>query len=175
MKRWIAALSAIVLLFALCACGKTQQPQTEPSVSATEAPSEGRISEKDSYFVHIPENWCKMEYTDKGSTIRLFNTRSAKDIEDDTEEIMIEMASETSQSTDAEVQALLQKTTAHEDEARTIDGYTFRCVIYTHPEGRRYTVLVGLVDGHVTTVTLKGLYLDRDKTAQSVVDSITFK
>ena len=67
MKRWIAALSAIVLLFALCACGNTQ-PQTEPSVSATEAPSEGRISEKDSYFVHIPENWCKMEYTDKGLT-----------------------------------------------------------------------------------------------------------
>lgn len=174
MKRWIAALSAIVLLFALCACGNTQ-PQTEQPVSTTEAPSEGRISEKDSFYVCIPENWCKMEYTDKGSTIRLFNTRSAVDIEDDTEEIMIEMASETSQSTDAEVQALLQKTTAYEDETRTIDGYEFRSVIYTHPEGRRYTVLIGLVDGHVTTVTLKGLYLDKDETAQSVVDSITFK
>ena len=173
MKRWIAAVAALLLLLTLCACGKTQPPtQTD---STTEAPTAGRYSDKDSFSVWIPENWCKMEYKQNGQKLHLYNIPSAPDIKDDTEEIVIEMATEQSDSIEYEMEDLLSKTTAKESDKRTIDGYTFRSVIYTHREGRRYTVLVGLVDGHVTTVTLKGLHLDTDTTAQAVVDSITFR
>ena len=173
MKRWIAAVCTLLLLLTLFACGKAQ-PQAEMD-STTEPPTAGRYSDKDSFSVWIPENWCKMEYRQNGQKLHLFNTSSADKIKDDTDEIVIEMAKEKADSIDDTMTQLLSKVTAKESDKRTIDGYSFRSVIYTHVEGRRYTVLVGLVDGHVTTVTLKGLHLDTDKTAQAVVDSITFK
>lgn len=59
-----------------------------PEQLATE-PENGRIAEKGAFYVLVPKGWCKMEYTGDEMRIRLFNTRSAVDIQDDTPEIEI--------------------------------------------------------------------------------------
>lgn len=177
MKRWIALLSAAALVFTLCACGNKTETETDPETTEymTEAPWEGRIDEKDSFFVYIPEDWCKMEYAGDGQKIRLFNTPSAPDIKDDTEEIMIEMAQEKSESTEEALDGYMAHATSKALKDTKIGGYDFKGVVFTNPEeGRQNTVFVGLVGGHLTTVTLKGIP-HTDQTAQKVLNSISFK
>ena len=187
MKKYLAFLSAALLLVSLTACGgktPTQESTSAASVSVTEQttedptqPEAGRVSEKGNFYVYIPDGWCKMEYSSDDTRIRLFDTPSAPDIQDDTPEIEIQVSAQagTADSVKSAVQDLLKQEGAKEGKAAKIDGESFSVVSYTNKtEKRTYTVYTGLGGGNLATITLKGVSAD-DADAAAVLGSISFK
>ena len=90
MKKIIALLMLAAIVLTAAACGAktpvetttetTAEVTTDPAVTQ---PDVGRISEKTSFYVYVPEHWCKMEYLSNGSRLRLFDIPSAPKIKDE--------------------------------------------------------------------------------------------
>lgn len=176
MKKVIAILSVVVFLFSFAACGEKPDNAEQSTVMSTEMPTEGRIDEKEGFYVFIPEKWCKMEYKSNGYKIRLFDIPSAPDIQDDTPEIMIDLSESLGTDVNASAKSYfdLHRTAEYADDVE-IGTYKFRTITYRNEMEHRYCVTyIGLVRDRVCEVTLKGIAAD-DPVAQKVIRSISFK
>ncbi len=191
MKKWIAIVSACALVFAFAGCGKqgpdvpsaaesTVSASTTELVTADPAtqPEEGRVAEKDAFYVYVPEGWCRMEYASDGLRIRLFDIPSAPDIkEGETPEIEIKLTAGNMKAADVDnmVKELMKNTDAAADKDVKIAGATFKAVTYKVKDDKRaYTAYVGLGGGKLATVTLKGVE-PKDADAAAILKSLSFK
>lgn len=185
MKRIIAFLMLAALTASMTACGsKTPvDASTEPTAEVTTDPAVtepevGRIGEKRTFYVYVPEHWCKMEYTKDDTRLRLFDIPSAPKIEEGkTPEVEIRVAAEAGkkEDVDAAVAELLKIEGAKKGKDEKLDGETFTVVTYTDPDEKRgYTAYVGLGGGSLATVTLKGIQ-PNDEDAAAILRSISFK
>ena len=190
MKKILALFLAALVALSLAACGgktpeaestsaaaeTTAAPESETADPATQ-PEVGRVREKGAFYVYIPDDWCKMEYTGDDTRIRLFDIPSATKIKDDTAEIEINAEAKAAEkdSVKKAVAALLKNEGAKEGKQTKIDGEAFSVVTYTNKEEKRdYTVYVGLGGGSLATVTLKGI-APSDEDAAAVLRSLSFK
>ena len=188
MKRVLSILLIAVLAISAAACGAKTPAEETTDASATQAetttdpavtePEVGRIGEKGTFYVYIPENWCKMEYTGDSTRLRLFDIPSAPKIEEGkTAEVEITVAADagTKADVDSAVAALLKMEGAKKGKDTKLDGETFNVVTYTDAkEERVYTSYVGLGGGSLATVTLKGIQ-PTDADAAAILRSISFK
>lgn len=183
MKKIIAVLLIAAFALTAAACGAKQGAQTtEPVQESTDPaatePEIGRIGEKKSFYVYIPDRWCKMEYTGDESRIRLFDTPSAPKIEEGkTAEVEIQVAAEqgNKEVVNAAVAELMKIDGAKKEKKAEIDGESFTVVTYTEPtEKRVYTAYIGLGGGNLATITLKGIE-PTNENAAAILNSISFK
>ena len=189
MKKIIAVLLIAVLALSVAACGgktpvpveTTTEAQTtveETTDPAVTEPEVGRIGEKSTFYVYIPDNWCKMEYTGDSTRLRLFDIPSAPKIEKNkTPEVEIKVAAEVGKKddVDAAVAELLKIEGAKKGKDVKLDGEDFAVVTYTDPqENREFIGYIGLGGGSLATVTLKGIKPD-DEDAAAILRSISFK
>ena len=185
MKKWLALISAALMVVSLAACGKGGQPaavtpETETSVETTVDPTQpevGRVKEMTGFYVYTPDSWCQMTYKGNGYRLELFDTPSAPDIKDDTPSVEIKLFSkgETKESVDATFQKLLKRDGAKQGKDAKIGGYDFSVVTYKDAaEKRNYTVYMGLVEDKISTVTLKGISAS-DEDAAAILKSVSYK
>ena len=191
MKRILALMLVALFALSLAACGgKTPVGESTTSAAAETSvvtepetadpatqPEVGRVREKGAFYVYIPDDWCKMEYTGDETRIRLFDIPSATKIEDDTPEIEINVSSEDAEKDAVKnaVAALLKNEGAKEGKETKIDGEKFQVVTYTNKDEKRdYTVYVGLGGGSLATIQLKGI-APTDEDAAAVLRSLSFK
>jgi predicted small lipoprotein YifL len=185
MKKIIALLMLAALTLSAAACGAktpadtttetTAEVVTDPAVTEPEV---GRIGEKSTFYVYVPEHWCKMEYTKDDTRLRLFDIPSAPKIEEGkTAEVEIKVAAQagTKGEVDAAVAGLMKIEGAKKGKDAKLGGETFTVVTYTDPkEKRAFTAYVGLGGGSLASITLKGIKAD-DEDAAAILRSISFK
>ncbi|MBQ7541078.1 MAG: hypothetical protein IJT44_02170 [Clostridia bacterium] len=192
MKKWLALISAAMLVVSLTACGGKTPVKDPASASETETAAEtvtemttedptkpevGRVSEKGAFYVYIPENWCKSEIKGDETQIKLYDIPSAPDIKDDTPEVEILVKAEAAEKDAVKkaVDRLLKNEGAKEGKATKLGGADFSVVTYKNKKEKRdYTVYVGLGGGSLTTVTLKGISA-ADEDVAAILKSISFK
>ena len=188
MKKIIAVLLLAALALSVSACGgKTTKPSVEKTTEkATEVvtdpavtePEVGRIGERSTFYVYIPEHWCKMEYTGDDTRLRLFDIPSAPKIEEGkTPEVEIKVAAEAGkkEDVDAAVAELLKNEGAKKGKNAKLGGEDFTVVSYTDAKDKRaITAYVGLGGGSLASITLKGIAAG-DEDAAAILRSISFK